>query len=117
MDSAEQLKALETYFQLMSMKGIVEVFHAARRAGVLDALAGGRHTAAALAAKCGLCEKPASLLLRALNAAGIVQMTGEEYAAMPVLHFLSGTYQGPQQPILGLPAVLPRDGPADGAHG
>ncbi len=41
MDSAEQLKALETYFQLMSMKGIVEVFHAARRAGVLDALAGG----------------------------------------------------------------------------
>jgi 2-polyprenyl-3-methyl-5-hydroxy-6-metoxy-1,4-benzoquinol methylase len=93
MDSVEQLKALETYFQLMSMKGVVEVFHAARQAGVLEALAGGRHTAAALAVKCGLCEKPTALLLRALYAAGIVQMTGEEYLPMPVLHFLSGTYQ------------------------
>lgn len=92
MESADQLKALETYFQLMSMKGVVEAFHAARQAGVLEALAGGRHTAAALAVKCGLCEKPTALLLRILCAAGIVQEIGEEYLAMPVLHFLSGTY-------------------------
>lgn len=93
MESADQLKALETYFQLMSMKGVVEAFHTARQAGVLEALAGGRHTAAALAVKCGLCEKPTALLLRVLCAAGIVQVIGEEYLAMPVLHFLSGTYQ------------------------
>jgi len=93
MESADQLKALETYFQLMSMKGVVEAFHAARQAGVLEALAGGRHTTAALAVKCGLCEKPTDLLLRVLCAAGIVQVIGEEYLAMPVLHFLSGTYQ------------------------
>jgi 2-polyprenyl-3-methyl-5-hydroxy-6-metoxy-1,4-benzoquinol methylase len=93
MDSAEQLKALETYFRLMSMKGVVEAFHAARQAGVLEALAAEGQTVAALAVKCGLREKPAALLLRVLCAAGIVQRIGEEYLAMPVLHFLSGTYQ------------------------
>lgn len=93
MDDAEKLKALDTYFRLMSMKGTVEVFHAARAAGVLETLSGGPLTAGEVASRCSLDLRATTLLLDALCASDVLAKDGDAFRAAPVLHLLSGTYQ------------------------
>jgi 2-polyprenyl-3-methyl-5-hydroxy-6-metoxy-1,4-benzoquinol methylase len=93
MSEADKLKALETYFRLMSMKGVVEVFHAARKTGALDAVAAAPLTARAVAERCSLDIRATALLLDALCAAGVLVRNGDDYGAAPVLQFLSGAYQ------------------------
>lgn len=93
MDEAEKRKALDTYFRLMSMKGAVEVFHAARAAGVLDAFSAGPLTACAVAERCSLDARAATLLLDALCTADVLVKNGGTYSPAPVLQLLSGTYQ------------------------
>ena len=93
MNDADKLAALETYFRLMSMKGAVEVYHAARAAGVLDVLGAGPALAEDIAARCGLDARAAGLLLDALCAAGVAERSGDSYHAALVLQFLSGTYR------------------------
>ena len=93
MNEADKLQSLDTYFRLMSMKGGVEVFHAASRAGVLNAVAGGPVSAAAVAARCGLDARAAGLVLNALCAMGLVTRADADYLPSPVLQFLTGTYE------------------------
>jgi SAM-dependent methyltransferase len=93
MNEAEMRGTLDDYFRLMSMKGGVEVFHAARRAGVLKAVAGGAATAEAVAGLCGLDARAAGLLLEALRAMKLVTRGAEGYQPAPVLQLLAGTYE------------------------
>lgn len=93
MNEAQMQEALDDYFRLMSMKGGVEVFHAARRAGVLKAVAGGATTADAVAGLCGLNARAAELLLEALRALKLVTRDDAGYRPAPVLPFLAGTYE------------------------
>lgn len=93
MNEADTQKALDAYFRLMSMKGAVEVFHAARRAAVLDAFSAGPLTAGEVAARCSLDVRATTLLLEALCAADVLAKNGDEYRAAPVLPLLSGPYQ------------------------
>ncbi|MEI6148596.1 MAG: class I SAM-dependent methyltransferase [bacterium] len=93
MNEADKLQALETYFRLMSMKGAVEVFQAARSSAVLDAFADGPLSAAAVAARCSLDARATGLLLDALCAVNVLLKGGDEYRPAPVLQLLSGTYQ------------------------
>ena len=107
MNEADPLKALDTYFRLMSMKGAVEVFHAARSAAVLDAFSTGPLTASGVAARCSLDLRATTLLLDALCAADVLAKSGDEYRPAPVLQFLSGTYQDLSRPYWNyLPAFL-----------
>ena len=93
MNEADTLQSLDTYFRLMSMKGAVEVFHAASRAGVLKAIAGETTSAAAVATECGIDARAANLVLDALAAIGLVTRTDAGYLPAPVLQFLTGTYE------------------------
>lgn len=92
MNETEKLQALDTYFRLMSMKGAVEVFHTASRAGILKAVAAGATTAAAVAAACRLEVRAVGLVLDTLVAIGLVTRVDVAYGPAPVLQLLTGTY-------------------------
>jgi hypothetical protein len=92
MNADPRLVALQTYFDLMSMNGGARAFRAAADGGVFAALGGGARTPQAVAAACGLQERPAGLLLEALCALGAAVRQDGGYAPAPVMQFLSGAY-------------------------
>jgi len=85
--------ALETYAQLMSANGAVQIYRGAQQAGILQTLASGPARAAAVAQACGTAMRPTALLLDALAALGLVEPSGEAYALAPVARFLAGPYR------------------------
>jgi SAM-dependent methyltransferase len=86
-------RALETYAQLMSANGAVRIYHAAQQTGVLQSLARGAASAAAIAEACGTAIHATVLLLEGLVALGLVERSGEAYRLAPVAHFLAGSYR------------------------
>ena len=58
--AADQLSALQAYFELMNLNGAARVYHAAQELGVHDALRKGAASAADVAGACGLQEAPAA---------------------------------------------------------
>ena len=93
MEQSEKLKALQSYFKLMSMKGAVEVYHAAVKCGVLQAFANGPMTAAAIAETSGLNLKAVTLLLRTLTAMELLEKEEAHYRPALILSFLAHSYQ------------------------
>jgi ubiquinone/menaquinone biosynthesis C-methylase UbiE len=93
MNKSEQLQALETYFDLMSMNGGTRVFFIAQQTGILKALASGPVDAADVAKSCGTREKPTRLLLDGLCGLRAVQRVEDKYVLTPVMRFLAGNYQ------------------------
>ena len=93
MNTSEQLKALQTYFELMSMNGGMRIFQIAQQTGVFRAMGSGPMDARAVAETCGLKEKPTRLLLDGLCGLNAAQKLGAKYALTPVMGFLSGNYQ------------------------
>ena len=93
MNNPEQQKALETYFELMSMNGGMRIFQIAHQVGLFQALAAGPLDAAEAAKTCGLHERPTRLLLDGLCGLDTVRKVGTRYALAPVMQFLSGHYQ------------------------
>ena len=91
--TAVDARALETYAQLMSANGAVQIYRAAQEAGVLRALADGPAPAAAVAQACGTAIRPTTLLLDGLAALGLVESSGETYALAPAARFLAGPYR------------------------
>ena len=85
--------ALETYARLMSANGAARIYRAAVQAGVLQALANGPASVAAVAAACGTAIPPTALLLDGLVALGLVEPAGEAYGLAPVARFLAGPYR------------------------
>jgi SAM-dependent methyltransferase len=92
MKESDRLQALDAYFRLMGMKGAVEVFHTASRAGVLKAVMAGASDVPAVAAACDLDLRATGLVLDALAAMGLVLREERRYSPAPVLEFFSGTY-------------------------
>lgn len=104
--------ALETYAQLMTANGAARIYHAAQRAGVLQTLAGGPASAAAVAEACGTVLRPTALLLDGLVALGLLEPVGETYALAPVARFLAGPYLDLGDSYWShLPAFLAKDEP------
>lgn len=93
MTPAEQLEALQTYFDVMSMNGGARVYHSAQEAGIFKALAHGPAKAAAVAESCGLKERPVSLLLDCLCGLRLLSCQDQTYALRPVMGFLAGQYR------------------------
>jgi SAM-dependent methyltransferase len=93
MNAAEQVAALQTYFQLMNMNGAARIFHAAQDLGIHAALADGASSAADVAVACDLREAPVALLLDGLCALGTVVVDDGHYSLAPVAQFLSGNYR------------------------
>jgi len=85
--------ALETYARVMSANGAVQIYRAAVQAGVLQALASGPASVAAVAAACGTSIHPTALLLDGLVALGLVETAGETYGLAPAARFLAGPYR------------------------
>lgn len=85
--------ALETYAQLMSANGAVQIYRAAQGAGIPQALAAGPATAAAVAQACGTAIRPTTLLLDGLVALGLLERAGGTYALAAAAHFLAGPYR------------------------
>ena len=86
-------RALDTYTRLMSANGAAQIYRAAQQAGILQALADGPASAAAVAQACGTALRPTGLLLDGLRALGLVEPAGEAYALAPVARFLAGPYR------------------------
>jgi len=87
------MRALETYTQLMSAHGAAQIYRAAQQAGVLQALGSGPASAAAVAQASGTALRPTALLLDGLRALGLLERAGEAYALTPVARFLAGPYR------------------------
>jgi SAM-dependent methyltransferase len=85
--------ALETYARLMSANGAVQIYRAAVQVGVLQALASGPASVAAVAAACGTAIHPTALLLDGLVALGLVETADETYCLAPAARFLAGPYR------------------------
>ena len=77
----------------MSANGAAQIYRAAQQAGVLQALANGSATAAAVAGACGTAIHPTALLLDGLVALGLVEPSGETYGLAAVARFLAGPYR------------------------
>jgi ubiquinone/menaquinone biosynthesis C-methylase UbiE len=86
-------RALDSYARLMSANGAAQIYRAALQAGVLQALANGPASAAAVAAACGTAIPPTTLLLDGLVALDLVEPAGDAYGLAPVARFLAGPYQ------------------------
>jgi ubiquinone/menaquinone biosynthesis C-methylase UbiE len=86
-------RALETYAQLMSANGAAQIYRAAAQAGVLQQLANGPASAAAVAAACGTALHPTALLLDGLVALGLLEPCGEVFALTATAQFLAGPYR------------------------
>lgn len=93
MNAAEQVAALQAYFQLMNMNGAARVYHTAQELGIHEALASGAASAPDVAAACGLEEAPVALLLDGLCALGTVVADDGHYSLAPVAQFLAGNYR------------------------
>lgn len=90
----QQEGVLATYFQLMNLNGAAHVYREAVRCGLLDALRDRPKTAAALAQECGLVVRPASLLLEALAALGVVAKRHDEWTLSVLAQMLlAGSYR------------------------
>jgi SAM-dependent methyltransferase len=76
----------------MAMNGGMQVYHAARRLGVLDAIDGSTRSAGDIAAACGLREAPLRLLLDALCSLRVIQRDGDAYRHTAVMPLLAGQY-------------------------
>lgn len=93
MSEQDKLEALATYFALMAMNGGMQVYHAARQLGILDAISGGPCDAGEIAAACGLRESPVRLLLEALCSLRLLQRDGDAYRHTAVMPLLAGQYR------------------------
>jgi hypothetical protein len=82
------LKTLTSYFRLMNTNGAAQAYHAALDAGVLSALETGPQSSRQIAENCGLQEHPTSLLLEALRAMGIVELSDSSYQLAEVTRML-----------------------------
>lgn len=91
--TAIDTRALETYAQLMSANGAVQIYRAAQEAGIVQTLAAGPATADTVARTCGAAIRPTTLLLQGLVALGLLEQVGEVYALAPVARFLAGSYR------------------------
>jgi 2-polyprenyl-3-methyl-5-hydroxy-6-metoxy-1,4-benzoquinol methylase len=86
----EQIQALGRYFELMNTNGASHVYRQALAAGLLDALTDGSLTAAALAKRCGLKERPTRLVLEALAVMGIVDASEDRFEISALAKTLIG---------------------------
>ena len=93
MNNEEQIDALRTYFDLMSMNGGARVYRIARHTGIFDAVGSGSSTPQEVAEKCGLHEKPVKLLMDTLCSLRTMQVQEDHYALAPVMEILSRNYQ------------------------
>lgn len=93
MSITEHLKALETYFTLMSMKGAVEVFHAAQENGIIATLSNGSCTVESIAESCNLNPKAVSLVLNALSTLELATASDGLFKPAPALTLFQGTYK------------------------
>ncbi len=93
MNNEEQLAALQTYFDLMSMNGGARLYRASVESGIIAALAAGPATPASVATACGLQERPVGLLLDGLCSLGVATRGDDGFALAPVMQLLSGNYK------------------------
>jgi SAM-dependent methyltransferase len=93
MSDQEKLEALATYFDLMTMNGGMQVYHASRRLGILDATGEYPHSAQQVAKTCGLRQEPVQLLLEVLCGLRLLRKEGDTYIQTPVTQFLARQYQ------------------------
>ncbi len=90
---SEQAKALQDYFNLMTMNGSVYIFHTANKMGLLKPFATGPKK---LSEVCGLCEvqeRPTGLVLNALVEMGLLTSNKDTYSPTMLLSLLSGDYE------------------------
>lgn len=93
MNDVEKLKALQTYFNLMSMNGGVRIYHTAREFGILENIDKGISTLDEIARSCQIQKRPTKLLLDALCSLKVLTSYNGSYHLTPVMQFLSGNYQ------------------------
>jgi ubiquinone/menaquinone biosynthesis C-methylase UbiE len=92
MNATEGLKAIETYFDLMSINGGSHIFRTAKEFGVFDVLWKKTLAPSEIADKCGMQEKGAKLLLECLCGLEVVVFEHGCYGLAPVMGFLAGAY-------------------------
>jgi SAM-dependent methyltransferase len=91
MNPADMLPA---YFQLMNANGAAHVYREAMRCGLLDALGAGPKTADELAETCGIAHRPAVLMLQALAALGLTELSDSRFQPTPLAQLLlAGSYR------------------------
>ena len=73
MNNSEKLQALETYFDLMTMNGAVQVFHIANQFKIFHAMAEQHLTPTTIAEYCGVQETPVTLLLEVLQSLHLLE--------------------------------------------
>lgn len=93
MNNEEQLAALQTYFDLMSMNGGARLYRTSVELGIIAALAASPATPASVATACGLQERPVGLLLDGLCSLGVAKRVDDGFALAPVMQLLSGNYK------------------------
>lgn len=89
----DQMDPLMGYFRLMTWNGISRVYRTASELGILDAVAKGPASAAAIAERCGTLPGPTSLVLEALCEAEVIGRDEESYGLGPVMAMLQGNYR------------------------
>ena len=82
------LKTLTSYFRLMNTNGAAQAYHAALDAGVLSVLESGPQSSQQIAQTCGLQEHPTTLLLEALRAMDLVELSDSKYQLAEVTRML-----------------------------
>jgi 2-polyprenyl-3-methyl-5-hydroxy-6-metoxy-1,4-benzoquinol methylase len=93
MNESQQLEALQTYFEFMSMNGGVRIFQTAQQMGIFKAITNGPMTVGEVAAMCETQQRPTALLLDGLCGLRAVQKGDGKYSLSPVMQFLAGNYQ------------------------
>jgi ubiquinone/menaquinone biosynthesis C-methylase UbiE len=93
MNTSEDFKAFETYFDLMSMHGGSRIYRTAWELNIIKELIERNSSAKNLAKQCGLQEEPLRIFLDSLCSLEILKFDGESYALKPVMRFLANNYK------------------------
>ncbi len=93
MSEHENIGAINSYFELMSMNGGAQVYHVSLSLGIIDAAGRQSCSAREIARACGLGDAPVRLLLDALCGLRVLKRDGETYRHTPLMHFLAGPYR------------------------
>jgi SAM-dependent methyltransferase len=93
MSEQDKLEVLATYFELMTMNGGIQVYHATHQLGVLDAIGRSTCDAGEIAAACGLREEPLLLLLEAFRSLRVLQRDGNACRHTAFMPLLAGQYR------------------------
>jgi len=93
MSERENMPAINSYFDLMSMNGGAQVYHVSLSLGIIDVTGQQPCSAHEVASACGLDDAPVRLLLEALCGLRVLKHEGETYRHTPLMQFLAGQYR------------------------